>query len=82
MSLQIGKTYIHYKGGLYVLECLGLHEDTHVPMVGYRSIKDGQLWFRPQEEFEKKFIVVTEATVKYDLDEMESDFNENDRRTV
>jgi hypothetical protein len=44
--------YRHYRGNLYEVLGLGLHSETHEPMVAYRALYgDYQLWTRPAGMF-------------------------------
>lgn len=47
-----GKVYKHIKsGGLYRLVCLAVHEGTGAHYAVYESLKTGEVWLRPSEEF-------------------------------
>ncbi len=47
-----GQLYRHYKGGLYLLLCLGrLSEDRDEVMAVYFSLKKKTVWIRPIEMF-------------------------------
>ena len=39
--------YRHYKGGLYMLVCVGRHSETEEWLVTYRSEARGDYWVRP-----------------------------------
>jgi hypothetical protein len=44
--------YRHYRGNLYEVLGLGLHSETHEPMVAYRALYgEYQLWTRPAGMF-------------------------------
>lgn len=48
-----GDIYRHFKGGLYVIECIGTTERTMRPAVVYRRF-DGpvdRIWVRPSDNF-------------------------------
>lgn len=48
-------THQHYKGGLYRKLIEGRRESDLCPMVAYRALVDGTVWFRTLDEFERKF---------------------------
>jgi len=50
-GIQPGDIYSHYKGGLYVIVCLSIHESTLEPLVTYRSNARGTIWTRPLRNF-------------------------------
>lgn len=56
-DLHIGETYRHYKGGLFDVLCVALHEDTQEELVIYESLQDsgdfkkGAIWARPYKAF-------------------------------
>ncbi len=49
-NLKLGK-YRHYKGGEYEVIGVARHSENQEEMVVYRSLKDGQIWARPFENF-------------------------------
>ena len=45
---QLGERYLHYKGGVYTIICVGrLSEKRDEIMVVYRSEERGHIWIRP-----------------------------------
>jgi len=44
---EIGRTYLHYKGGKYRVISLATHSETDEVMVVYRSIMFGSVHVRP-----------------------------------
>lgn len=45
--------YKHYKGGLYLVESVARHTETHEEFVVYRSLAgDFNVWIRPKKMFE------------------------------
>lgn len=51
MTEIIGKTFRHYKGGVYVVNLIAKHSETLEILVVYTSIKDNQSWARPISMF-------------------------------
>lgn len=49
-TLEVSKTWQHYKGGRYTLLCVALNEKTLNPEVIYAS-EAGLIWARPLESF-------------------------------
>lgn len=51
-TLQIGKTYKHFKGNLYRVEDVAKHSETGEEYVVYRQMYgDGSLWIRALSMF-------------------------------
>ncbi len=50
-SPAIGDIYEHYKGGLYVVLCRSVDEETLQPLVTYRSNLKGYTWTRTLKNF-------------------------------
>ena len=48
------QVYRHYKGGLYVVIIVAIHEETMEPMVVYRSNARGTAWVRTLANFTEK----------------------------
>ncbi len=44
---EIGKTYLHYKGGKYTVISLAKHSESGEDMVVYKSIHFGSVYVRP-----------------------------------
>ena len=44
---EIGKTYRHYKGGLYKVITMATHTETNEPLVIYQSLLFGSILARP-----------------------------------
>lgn len=49
-----GKTFRHYKGGIYTCIDIALHSEDCSPLVIYQAHSDGTLWARPLEMFLEK----------------------------
>jgi hypothetical protein len=49
--------YRHYKGGLYTVVAVSLHEETLDVMVTYRSNKKGTFWTRTLKNFTERVLV-------------------------
>jgi hypothetical protein len=47
----LGDIYQHYKGGLYVVVCCSVHEETLDHLVTYRCNKRGTMWTRTLQGF-------------------------------
>lgn len=75
---MIGKTYRHFKGGLYKIVDIAVHSENAVVLVIYRSVKDPTLvWARPLDMFlsdvdkenyplsrqDKRFVEVQDAEI-------------------
>lgn len=56
-ELQVGATYQHYKGGMYLVIAEGLDSETQTPVVIYKSIGSGQVWVRPKAMFLEQVVV-------------------------
>ena len=46
-----GKTFRHYKGGIYTCMDLAMHSEDGSILVIYKAHSDGTLWARPLEMF-------------------------------
>lgn len=53
---MVGGVYRHYKGGLYTIVAVSLHEQTLEEMVTYRSNKYGHIWTRTIRNFYENVI--------------------------
>lgn len=58
---EIGKTYKHYKGGLYSVITMATHTETNEPMVVYKSLLFGSIYVRPLEMWFDKVDYVTQS---------------------
>jgi hypothetical protein len=41
----------HFRGGVYLIQCIAHHVDNQEPMVVYASLKTDQIWVRALSEF-------------------------------
>ena len=46
--IEVGKTYRHYKGNVYVIIAFARHSETGEDMIVYQSVKNGDVWVRPR----------------------------------
>ena len=54
-TIQIGRTYRHFKGDYYLVEAVAKDSETNTDMVIYRKLYgDGGLWVRPLSMFLSK----------------------------
>lgn len=63
----IGKTFRHFKGGLYEFVCIAKHTETMEDMVIYRSLNkgnEGSVFARPKDMFLEKVDKVKYPEVK------------------
>lgn len=51
MTVVVGGTYEHFKGNRYELLCVAQLESDLTPMAVYQSLKDGEIYTRPLQEF-------------------------------
>lgn len=51
MTLIAGQFIQHFKGGFYRILHFATDAETNEPVVVYISLKDGQIWTRPETEF-------------------------------
>ncbi|HNQ91427.1 MAG TPA: DUF1653 domain-containing protein [Alphaproteobacteria bacterium] len=49
--MQPFETYRHYKGGLYIKLCEGLHTETDEELVVYACAVRGEVFCRPKDQF-------------------------------
>ena len=52
--IEVGKIYKHYKGNLYKIIALAKHSETTEDMIVYQSVKDNDIWVRPQKMWNEK----------------------------
>ena len=64
-KIEIGKTYLHYKGNKYKVVGLAKHSETLEEMVVYESLKSGGLWVRPASMWNE--IVDDKGTQRFTL---------------
>jgi hypothetical protein len=50
-AIAPGDVFRHYKGGLYVIVCVSIKEDTLDTLITYRSNKKGTIWTRTASNF-------------------------------
>ena len=60
-GIEPGQIYRHYKGGLYVIVCTAVREDTLVPVVVYHSNRRGTNTERTLENFTEMVPPIIEA---------------------
>ena len=46
--IEVGRIYRHYKGNIYKIIALAVHSETGEDMIVYKSVKNGDVWVRPQ----------------------------------
>ncbi len=46
--IEVGRIYRHYKGNIYKIIALARHSETGEDMIVYKSVKNGDVWVRPQ----------------------------------
>lgn len=52
MEVEVGKTYKHFKGGLYLVLGIGKYSKTEEDMVIYKALYgDNLVWIRPLNNF-------------------------------
>ena len=52
MEIEVGKTYKHFKGDLYLVLDIGKHSETEEDMVIYKALYgDNLVWIRPLDNF-------------------------------
>lgn len=52
MEVEVGKTYKHFKGGLYLVLGIGKYSETEEDMVIYKVLYgDNLVWIRPLNNF-------------------------------
>jgi hypothetical protein len=51
IEIEAGQVFRHYKGGLYVIVCVSIKEDTLDTLITYRSNKKGTIWTRTAANF-------------------------------
>lgn len=49
--ISTGDLYMHFKGHLVEVICVGKHSENETEMVVYRRISDGSIWIRPKDMF-------------------------------
>ena len=56
-NLEIGATYIHYKGTKVKVLCEAIHSETKEHLVIYMHLEDGIIWARPKHMFLENIVV-------------------------
>ena len=52
MAVEVGRTYTHVKGGLYLVLGIGKYSETEEDMVIYKALYgDNLVWIRPLNNF-------------------------------
>jgi hypothetical protein len=51
IEIETGQIFRHFKGGLYVIVCVSIKEDTLDTLITYRSNKKGTIWTRTAANF-------------------------------
>jgi hypothetical protein len=67
MEIEVGSHWVHYKGGIYVVESVGMFEETLEPMVGYYHLDDAEkkVWYRRQSVWLEDVIILGENVKRY-----------------
>lgn len=65
--------YQHYKGGFYEKITEANSEAFDIPLVVYRSLKDGKQWVRAKALFDEKFTLVAIAGNHYYCQDCDGD---------
>lgn len=63
-TIQLNKTYKHYKGNIYKVIALGKHSETGEEMVIYQSVEHNNIWCRPKTMW---FDKIDENTTRFTL---------------
>ena len=63
-EITVGKLYKHYKGNVYRIIALARHSETGEDMIVYQSVKNGDIWTRPQKMKNKK---IDDNTLRFTL---------------
>lgn len=63
-EILLNKIYKHYKGNLYKVIAFAKHSETCEDMVVYQSVKNGDIWCRPQNMW---FDSINNATTRFTL---------------
>ncbi|NLL01588.1 MAG: DUF1653 domain-containing protein [Mollicutes bacterium] len=51
MDIKIKGIYRHFKGHLYIVECIATHTETLEELVIYRNLETNEIWARPSHMF-------------------------------
>ncbi len=63
-EITVGKLYKHYKGNVYRIIALARHSETGEDMIVYQSVKNGDIWTRPQKMWNEK---IDDNTLRFTL---------------
>lgn len=63
-KIEIGKTYKHFKGGIYKIIEFAYHSETQEEMIVYQSPK-GDIWVRPKSMWNE--IIDQKGTLRFTL---------------
>lgn len=64
-KIEVGKTYIHYKGNKYKIIALAKHSETLEDMVVYQSLAQGGIWVRPMSMWNN--VIDDKGTLRFTL---------------
>ena len=56
MAIQIGRSYRHFKGAIYIAVVRANDADTQEPLVVYTTGQDQQYWVRKVTNFEEEVL--------------------------
>ena len=62
-KIEIGKTYLQYKGNKYCVVGLAKHSETLEDMVVYKSLVTGEMWVRPKAMWNE--VVDSKGTLRF-----------------
>lgn len=64
-KIEVGKTYVHYKGNKYKIIALAKHSETLEDMVVYQSLTQGGIWVRPMSMWNN--VIDDKGTLRFTL---------------
>lgn len=60
-----GDYWTHYKGGVYQIVTLAVHENTGEPLIVYRSLKYGTIWVRTVTNWNEQVAILGGYTPRF-----------------
>ena len=64
-TIEINKTYRHYKGNIYKIINFAIHSETMEDMIVYQAVETGKVWVRPYKMWNE--IVDDKGTLRFTL---------------